>query len=351
MTAARERLLLVVVQGLATDDLDPRVTPFLTAQGDGIPNALEVDPAAPRDVVDQLLDGLDVATLREHGIDIDRRSVALRSPTDSDEQVLAALPHRPRGPADVTVLWLRDALGVATRFGLDSAPHRDALRRADDFALRAARVLGCSHRPASCVLLGSTPPEPVLRRVDVAAITQGTMSRHTRRRPRLELAPHRSVVRCASWPDAQRTRTALARHGLVVIPVDDPRHAAHGLGLADILLLAPAGLAMDHAPILAAPPGVLGADRHRHAVLLASPALRGLAGRGPTPRAVGGAVRAARLSEPAHTSEPGDTRRSVRVEDAPDLLESLRSADSSPATSDASTAEPSGVRNDSDACE
>ena len=80
MSDARDRLLVVVVQGLATDDLAPQYMPFLTTRGDGIPCALDVEPAAPRDVVDQLLDAMEVPGLREAGVDVDRRLLRVGMP-------------------------------------------------------------------------------------------------------------------------------------------------------------------------------------------------------------------------------------------------------------------------------
>ncbi|MBK8974451.1 MAG: hypothetical protein IPM29_00850 [Planctomycetes bacterium] len=320
-SGAVARQLLVVVQGLDRTDLATGAMVHLDhlAEQLGEPRALR-PVAAGRAVVDQLVDALDVDGLRRARVSVDRRSVALRAAWQNDAAATAMLLDRRRPPADLTVLWLRDAAHAAVVQGRHGDAHRAELRRTDARIREISQALGHDGVPVATTVCGAANLTPVGRTIDPCALLRRALGRAAAARVDTRVALSHVRVHCESWPTAQRVAAALAAIGDDVHVLSFDELAAHGLqtGPAEVLAIPAPGCAFAHAPVRAAPRYL--AD-HTGPPCVLSPVLDAAE---LTPAAVGRALRAAarQLATAGAAARPADARR-VDVHSAPDLLAAM----------------------------
>ncbi|MEM7203045.1 MAG: hypothetical protein AAF628_22485 [Planctomycetota bacterium] len=171
-------LLIVLARGVTAADL--RVLP---ERGALEAAAGAVLPLAPTRGLwpEQTVVGDDlVATLRQMGLQVERRSAVLRPHWRGDDAALAMLARRPVGPADITLLELRDAATAAEQHGPHSRAHELARRRLAEHVRQARALLRRGEPPRTAVVaLGPLPPVHV--RVDPVTLLPRSLRRAARR--------------------------------------------------------------------------------------------------------------------------------------------------------------------------
>jgi hypothetical protein len=179
--------------------------------------------------------------LRDLSIRVDRKSLVLRPPWRSDDQVVDQIGERPTGPAAVTVLELFGPLRAAIAGGLGHA-HREALEQLDHHVARACEQLRRGDPPALwLVALGG--PVPARTTLDVARCVRDHL-------PWLaggftiEVAPHAATVRAQTRRGLDLLLARLGDTPLAALPV-------HDRGDGAVRFLAPPELAFGPRPVFA----------------------------------------------------------------------------------------------------
>ncbi|MCA8943595.1 MAG: hypothetical protein KDB80_13610 [Planctomycetes bacterium] len=218
------RWLVLLLDGVRREDLTPEQTPNLC-------EALPETPWCPlrtdveRGAVRQFLGALPADELRREGLELDRRSFCLRPDWQSDRSVIDSLTYRPRGRADVTVLWFRDAGRAALECGLDTDGYRLALAETDRDVLRAAQMTRRDGLDSRVVTLVSAPPEPVDRAFDLVEAMQRCLPRAVLRKLAIDLEPAHARIVCDSMHEvavcAERLTSApFTNHGSIMTPAE-----------------------------------------------------------------------------------------------------------------------------------
>ncbi len=194
------RWLVLLLQGVRRSDITRELCPNLHELIQSAPDTpLEADVG--RAHLDQFFDALPLEELRDRGLHLDRRSIALRPAWQSDRTVIDSLADRPLGRADAIVLWMRDVECAAIRCGLATAGHEQALRDLDADVLRASQMLQRDGAKPHVVAITYGALDPVDRTFDALAAMRLAVPAKVWRR--LTFTTERSHIRfaCGSMRD------------------------------------------------------------------------------------------------------------------------------------------------------
>jgi hypothetical protein len=224
------RWLVLLLEGVRPSELTAEDTPRITevlANG----HATQLKPEAGHSVPDSFFEALPITGMRDAGLELDRRSFALRPPWQCDRTVIDSLARRPRGRADAVVLWLRDAGRAAARCGLGTAGHRQALRDLDADVRRALQFLAEDGVEPQVVAAMFAPCEPTRRTFDPAAALRLTLRRRDWRRVSVATETSHARIRTYSMYEVAACTEALGdapftNHGRLV---DAAELDAHGI--------------------------------------------------------------------------------------------------------------------------
>ncbi len=176
------RRLVILMTGISPEDLALGSSPWLNEYFCGAGRTERLITAAGRPTTDQLIDSLPAGVVRDLGIEVDQRSIVLRGRRQSDDVVMQQLAHRTTGPADLTLLWLRDHTRAAIEFGLHSTQHRDALARLERHVQVAYEFIQAAGAPVQLTLLTASALQPVRRAFDPVGILCQGLSQGLRKR-------------------------------------------------------------------------------------------------------------------------------------------------------------------------
>ncbi len=251
---ADRRLLLVVIQGLDRTDLELGAALHLESLRDHTLGAAALDAPGAPPVVDQLLTALDVPALRSSGLSVCQRSVVLRPDWQDDRSNVDLLLRRVGGPADLTLLWLRDAAHAAVTGGRHCDGHRSALRRTDGLVREVHHALGQGARDVGVAVCGAAALAPVELSHDPRPLLRRALDRRDARRATVRVALSHAVLHCPSWPARQHAAARLRSDAERLIVIDAPAPdlaASLDLRPGDLLCVPPLGQAFATAPVRA----------------------------------------------------------------------------------------------------
>ena len=204
-------LLLAIVPGAGYEDLTTAATPELAARLEGH-SAVRRLHGAPIEPQAELARGDWAQGLWDLGAAIDRRSLVLRRPGQSDQTTLADLDRVLPRPADLTLLWLGDVLRAAILAGPLSPGHRHALAQLEAQLQRARSSLRVCGQEPELAVWTLWPCRPVARHFAPEARLRALarqLAWSRRLQPRFTLRAGLLRAVCSSWRQVGAVSEAL----------------------------------------------------------------------------------------------------------------------------------------------